>query len=249
MDIRQFILPAGVGLTHMKVYDDVGPDGIIGGAPHLHAVSSEIYFVISGTGSIELLDIDGLSTVELVPNKVVFFRPGVVHRVINPNRNLHLLSITQNGGLPERGDFVLTFPRELLSNPAAYNKAVRVTDYKEAIRRRDLAVEGFTPLREAFKKDPEKAREDLRQLYRYARNLLLPKVDSFEWVLKSGANTEVKTGLDECDFLRVGRTDYLERARHAAIYPMDEPVKHGMCGELHPYALDETFFAEGRKVA
>ncbi len=66
------------------------------------------------------------------------------------------------------------------------------------------------PLREAFLQDPEKAKEVLRQFYRYARNLVLPKVDSFEWVLKSGASNEARTSLDDCDFLRVGRTDYLE---------------------------------------
>ncbi len=180
MDIRQFILPAGVGLTHIKVYEDVGPDGLIGGAPHLHTVSTEIYYVLAGSGSIELMDVQGLNTVELIPKKVVFFRPGVIHRVINPNKDLEILSITQNGGLAERGDFVMTFPKELLSNPAAYNQAIRVTDYKDAIRRRDLAVTGYTPLREAFLQDPEKAKEALRQLYRYARNLVLPKVDSSE---------------------------------------------------------------------
>ncbi len=77
----------------------------------------------------------GASTVELIPKKVVFFRPGVIHRVINPNKDLEILSITQNGGLAERGDFVMTFPKELLSNPSAYNQATRVTDYKDAIRR------------------------------------------------------------------------------------------------------------------
>ncbi len=60
MDIRQFILPAGVGLTHIKVYEDVGPDGLIGGAPHLHTVSTEIYYVLAGSGSIELMDVRGL---------------------------------------------------------------------------------------------------------------------------------------------------------------------------------------------
>lgn len=32
MDIRQFILPAGVGLIHVKVYTESGPDSLPGGA-------------------------------------------------------------------------------------------------------------------------------------------------------------------------------------------------------------------------
>ena len=66
---------------------------------------------------------------------------------------------------------------------------------------------------------------------------------------KVGAQAEVKASLDACDFIRAGRTDYLEHSRHAALYPLADPAKPGMCGELHPYALDGTFLSEGRKVA
>ena len=74
-------------------------------------------------------------------------------------------------------------------------------------------------------------------------------MDGFEWVLKVGAQTEAKNSLDACDFIKSGRTDYLEMARHAALFPMNDPARPGMCGELHAYALDETFLTEGRKVA
>ena len=125
MDIRQFILPGGAGLTHIKVYDTPGPDGAISGGAHIHLVCSEIYFVLKGTGQMELLSIDGLETVDLVPNKVVFFRPGTFHRVLNPNKDLEILAIMQNGGLPERGDFVMSFPPEVLGNVSTYAQALR----------------------------------------------------------------------------------------------------------------------------
>lgn len=249
MDIRQFILPSGVGLTHIEVYTEAGPDGVIGGAPHIHMVCSEIYYVLEGTGQIELLSAEGLETVELVPGKAVAFRPGIFHRAINPNKNLKLLDISQHGGLAERGDFVMPFPTEVLGSASEYAKAVRVRTREDAIRRRDLAVKGYLPIKEAFGRGKEEGREKLREFYRAARELMAPKVDGFEWVLKVGAQTEVKDSLDACDFIRSGRMQYLEQARHAAMFPLNEAAQTGMSGGLHPYMLDETFLLDGKKVA
>ncbi len=249
MDIRQFILPGGVGLTHIKVYDVPGPDGVVSGGAHIHLVCSEIYFVLKGTGTLETLSTDGLQTIELVPNKATFFRPGTFHRVLNPNRDLEILAIMQNGGLQERGDFVMSFPPEVLTNAASYQQALRAATLPEALNRRDLSLKGYLELKAAFGRSLEEGRLALRAFYRAARILIVPKVDGFEWVLKVGAQTEAKGSLDACDFLRAGRIDYLEHSQHAGIYPLNEPGKPGMCGELHPYALDESFLSEGRKVA
>ncbi len=252
MDIRKFILPAGVGLTHIKVYDTLAPDGVVSGGAHIHLVCSEIYFILQGTGKIELLSIDGLETIDLVPNKAVFFRPGTFHRILNPNKDVELLAIMQNGGLPERGDFVMSFPAEILASPGNYNKALRAQTPAEATTRRDLSIKGFTELKAAFSRSKAEGQTALRKFYSAARNLIAPKVDGFEWVLKVGAQTEVKRSLDACDFIKSGRVDYLENSYgggHAALYPFGDPPTNGMCGELHPYALDETFLSEGRKVA
>jgi len=228
-------------------------DGVASGAAHIHLVCSEFYYVLKGTGKMELLTMEGVETVELMPGKTVFFRPGVFHRVLNPNGDLEILAIMQNGGLPERGDFVLSFPPETLSNPAAYNQALRATTLQEAMRRRDLSLKGFFALKDAFGRSKEEGQAALRAFYRAARNLIAPKVDGFEWVLKVGAQTEVKASLDACDFLRSGTLEYLEQSpqgvNHGAIYPLNEPAKIGMCGELHPYALEGSFLSEGRKVA
>jgi len=249
MDIRQFILPAGVGLTHIKVYDQPAPNGVVSGGAHIHMVCSEIYYVLKGTGTCELLSADGLSTVDLKPNKAVFFRPGIIHRVLNPNRDLEILAVMQNGGLPERGDFVLTFPNDILTSPTAYMQALRATNIQEATKRRDLSLVGYDALKATMLNDKAKGLEALRAFYRAARALIAPKVDGFEWVLKLGAQSEVKDSLDACDLIKMGRTEYLEKSKWAAIDPMDKPARMGMCGELHPLALDETFLAEGKKVA
>ncbi|HVX84275.1 MAG TPA: cupin [Phycisphaerae bacterium] len=249
MDIRQFILPGGIGLTHIRVYTETCPDGIPGGGAHVHLACSEIYYILKGTGSIELLSIDGLHTEPLQPHKAVFFRPGIFHRVLNPNRDLELLAIMQNGGLPERGDFVMSFPSDILASPAAYTQALRAANLAEATRRRDLSLKGYLELKAAFARSRDEGQAALRAFYRQARALIAPKVDGFEWVLKQGAQNEVKDSLDACDFIKAGRTDYLERSRYAALDPFANPTKPGMCGELHAYALDESFLSDGRKVA
>jgi mannose-6-phosphate isomerase-like protein (cupin superfamily) len=249
MDIRQFILPGGVGLTHIKIYDTPGPDGLVSGGAHIHLVSSEIYFVLAGTGSLETLSAGGVESVELTPHKAAFFGPGTFHRVLNPNRNLEILAIMQNGALPERGDFVMAFPRDVLANPSTYAQSLRATNLVEATRRRDLSLKGYLEIKAAFGRSPDEGLLALRAFYRAARNLIVPKVDGFEWVLKVGAQTQAKASLDACDFLRAGRIDYLENSRQGCLDPLSQPGKMGMGGELHPYALDESFLSEGRKVA
>ncbi len=248
MDIRQFILPAGIGLTHIKVYDTPGPDGNVSGGAHVHLVCAETYFVLRGTGQLETLSMGGVQTEDLLPNKAVFFRPGTFHRIFNPNRDLEILAIMQSGALPERSDFVMAFPPEILSNPQAYATALRATNREEALRRRDLSLAGYLPIKEAFARSMDEGRAALRKFYHAARTLIAPKVDGFEWVLKVGAQAEMKTALDACDFLKAGRVDYLENSRHAGIYPMDQPTRYGMTGELHSYALDQSFLPDGQKV-
>lgn len=249
MDMRQFNLPAGIGLTQIKIYDTPGPDGIVSGGPHVHLVSSEIYVVLRGSGQMELLSMNGVEHIDLKPHEAVFFRPGTFHRAVNPNRDLEILAVMQNGGLPERGDFVLSFPHETLANPRAYAQALRATTLAEAHKRRDLAVLGYLEIRRAFESSPAQGQEALRKFYRAARNLIAPKVDGFEWVLKVGAQSELKASLDACDFIRSGRLDYLETSEHAMLDPMNQPGQPGMSGELHAYALDEKFLAEGKRVA
>lgn len=249
MDIRQFNLPAGVGLTHVKIYETPGPDGLISGGPHIHLVSAEIYVVLRGTGQIEMLSMQGIETLDLKPNQAVYFRPGTFHRTLNPNRDLEILAVMQNGGLPERGDFVMSFPHDILTNPAAYAKATRAATPAEASKRRDLSVQGYLEIKNAFGRSKAEGQDTLRKFYRAARNLILPKVDGFEWVLKIGAQTELKASLDACDFLRSGRLDYLESSEHASINPMNEPGRPGMTGELHAYAMDEKYLSDGKRVA
>lgn len=249
MDIRQLILPSGIGLSHLRVYTEPGPDGLITGGAHFHGVCSEIYYVLAGTGQVEMLSLNGYEKIELQPNKVVFFRPGVIHRLVNPNKNLEILLIMQNGGLPERGDYILTFRPDIMENHATYMAAARATNLTEALERRNKANAGFITLRAAMLGDKNEGRRKLHEFYGHARRILLPKVDGFEWVLKSGSLYEAKTSHDAIDFIRNNHMEYLEKATWEGIYPMDEPLRQGTSGTMHPYAMQEGLPVEGQRVA
>ncbi len=249
MDIRQLILPAGIGLSHIKVYTEPGPDGVPGGSPHLHLVSSEMYFVLAGSGEMELLSHEGPKRLELSVNNVVLFRPGIIHRILNPKRNLEILAIMQNGGLPEQGDFVMSFPEEIMADEAKYRTSVQASDHASAVARRDLAVEGFNRLKATWATDAKAGQAALHMFYHHAREMLVGKVAAFEWVWKSGPVAEAQASMDAIDFLRMGRLEYLSQSRWAELDPLDQPAKAGTCGEVHPYALNATFLAEGKKPA
>lgn len=86
-------MPGATLVTRLKVYDTVTPDGQIGGTPHIHFMCTEMYFVLSGSGAVELLDMNGFSKVDLRPHSALIFSPGTIHRLINPNGDLEILVI------------------------------------------------------------------------------------------------------------------------------------------------------------
>jgi mannose-6-phosphate isomerase-like protein (cupin superfamily) len=104
-------LPGAVGLTHLRVYDTVAPDGLHGGSPHVHFACTEAYYVMNGMGVVQTLSTAGYQELALEPGAVVWFSPGVIHRLINQDGQLEILVVMQNAGLPEAGDFVLTYRR------------------------------------------------------------------------------------------------------------------------------------------
>jgi mannose-6-phosphate isomerase-like protein (cupin superfamily) len=120
-------LPGAVGVTHLRVYDTAGPDGLVGGSPHLHTACTEAYAVIGGTGSVQTLSGSGFDEVPLEAGSFVWFTPGTVHRLVNGG-DLEILVLMGNAGLPEAGDLVLSFPDDVLADPAAYASAARLAD-------------------------------------------------------------------------------------------------------------------------
>ena len=82
----------------------------------------------------------------------MWFTPGTIHRAVNRG-GLEVVVVMQNAGLPEAGDAVMTFPPEVVADPARYAAAAALPpdaeddELGEAVRRRrDLAVDGFLRL-------------------------------------------------------------------------------------------------------
>src|SRR5262245_22035925 len=97
---RMVQMPGGTLVTRLRVYDAPGPDGQRGGTPHVHLLCTEMYFVLNGRGAVEMIDQRGFWRVELQPGSALVFTPGTLHRLINPQRDLEILVVMQNSGLP-----------------------------------------------------------------------------------------------------------------------------------------------------
>jgi mannose-6-phosphate isomerase-like protein (cupin superfamily) len=235
-------LPGGVSLSHLRVYNTEGPDGLRGGSPHLHFACSEAYFVVGGEGAVQTLSGSGIREVPLKTGYVVWFTPGLIHRLINRDGNLEIYVVMENAGLPEHGDSLLTFPTEYLKDARTYldaaslspTGAVYANSEEAARRRRDLAVEGFLALRQAFETAGEGA---LREFYERAVRLMKPKAPEWRQLWESGPESTIHRTESYLDALTGGSADYLSAG---AVYemPVDaerETRKLGFCGTLRPY--------------
>ena len=153
-------LPAGVGVSYLEVYESESPDGIRGGSAHVHLSCTESYVVIGGSGRLQTLSRQGFEEIELHERQVVWFTPGVVHRLVS-NGDLDIIIVMQNGGLPESGDCILSFPEEYLKDRARYRAAVQLPPIENgrdrvdaaAKARKDLSITGFVALRAAVERD------------------------------------------------------------------------------------------------
>lgn len=160
-------LIGGIGLTHLTVYDQrPAPDGLMSGSPHVHAVTDEGYYVVSGRGRVELHDLEsGFREVELSPGRYVQFPPGVVHRLVGTER-LVLLVVMGNAGLAERGDARIYFGRAVDEDPAEFARLTGLAKsggLEGALDRRDAAVRAYAGLLELWAKDRKAYFRELRR--------------------------------------------------------------------------------------
>lgn len=183
-------LPGAVGVTHLRVYDSVGPDGLAGGTPHLHTACTEAYLVVAGSGAVQTLSADGFAETPLAPGTTAWFSPGTVHRLVN-HGGLELFVVMANAGLPEAGDMVVTFRDEVLADPAAYRAAATLPEGERtdagtgepARRRRDAAVDGFAEWRHRVERDGS---DGLAALHRRAADLVRPLAPGWSDVVRQG---------------------------------------------------------------
>ncbi|MFJ8980472.1 cupin [Streptomyces sp. NPDC102282] len=233
-------LPGGIGLSHLSAYDWEAADGVCGGSPHLHLVCTEAYVVTGGRGAVQTLSSDGYRDTPLETGSLAWFEPGTVHRMVQ-GEDLRITVLMQNSGLPEAGDAVFTFPPEYLTDPEKYATAAALPSLAgpeaedAARRRRDLAVEGYLPLREALVAGDA---EPLRAFQRAAAALVRPRVPGWRKLWRAGALAAAERTGAQLDLLEKGDAeDYLSSSTmHVA-----EPTRHGglgMCGRREEYAVE-----------
>lgn len=233
-------LPGAVGLTHLRVYDTPAPDGLHGGSPHVHFACTECYYVQAGSGRVQTLSPEGYREFGLEPGRVVWFSPGVIHRLVNGDGRLEIFVVMQNAGLPEAGDFVLTLPPQILRNADEYfavaslsaRGEVFTNSLEAAHRRRDLAVDGFDALRRRYEADGPAA---LRDFYQAALPLVRPKVGAWQAVWRDGPLAAAQATGEHLAALAAGDVSHLMRgAAHSMPAPGPER-RLGMCGLLGTY--------------
>lgn len=233
--------PGGTALSQLGVYTSPAPaDGVVGGTPHLHLVSTEAYIVTSGTGRLETITREGFVSTPLGPGSVVWFGAGTIHRAVSDG-DLQLHVLMANAGLPEAGDAVITFPLEILQDAARYRALASLpsTDARDAsaaeaaAQRRDLAVEGFLALRAAAEAgDPG----PLERTYAAAIALVRERATSWRELWQDRVLSDV------------ARTEELLVAvdrGHTALLGLEAPTvgaelsgeRLGMCGLLRVYDL------------
>jgi len=232
----------GIGLTHLTVYDQrPAPDGLNSGCPHVHAVTDEGYYVISGSGRVELHDARlGFRTVELLPGRYLQFPPGTLHRLVNVDR-LTILVVMGNAGLAERGDARIYFGRRVDDDPAEFARLVglaKAEGLEGALKRRDAAVKAYAELMALLKNDQPAYQAELERFVSLhnavaagLRPAFLEAVDAGPSVWTERARGRLRA-LPSMDFPDVAPLFHL---------PPGEPVL-GMCGLLRPVTSLEPVF-------
>ncbi|RBM12698.1 cupin [Streptomyces sp. PT12] len=231
-------LPGAVGLSHLSAYEWEAADGVCGGSPHLHLVCTEAYVVTAGVGAVQTLSPDGYRDTPLRAGSVAWFTPGTVHRMVQGG-GLRITVLMQNSGLPEVGDAVFTFPPEVLADPERYAAAAALPAKSgpeaeaAARKRRDLAVEGFLPLREALQAGDN---GPYREFQRAAARLVRAKVPAWRELWRAGPLAAARRTGDQLDALEAGDPAYLADATALDASPSREGG-YGMCGRRDEYEL------------
>lgn len=231
------LFPGGVAVSSLRVYDWEAEDGLRGGSPHLHTASSEGYVVTAGSGEVHTVSAEGRGIRRLEPGEVVWFSPGTVHRLVN-HGDLELVVVMQNAGLPEAGDAVLTFPAEVLDDPAAYARAATLPHGTEDERaaaaraRRDLALRGYFELLDELE---VRGLPALAELHARAARLVQPRVARWQQLWESTVAAETTRTGAQLENLADGMPGLLADAAVERGVHHDGPRAFGMCGRLQTW--------------
>ncbi|MDX6742347.1 cupin [Actinocorallia sp. A-T 12471] len=227
-------LPAGVGVSHVAVYRTDGPDGVCGGAPHVHFACAEMYVAVGGRGSARFLTPAGPQEVALSAGAAVRFTPGTLHRLVSdPDDPLALIVLMENGHLNEAGDAVFVFPPEDLADPARYAELAVAADEAAVRERRDRAVTGFTRLTSLWRADPELGLHELHAFYALATALVRPRAAAWPALIAAGPGAAAARLAERAAAVQAADPAHL---RAATVTPLAPAAPYpGMCGHVSRY--------------
>jgi mannose-6-phosphate isomerase-like protein (cupin superfamily) len=223
--------PGGIGVSHLKVYDSLAPDGLAGGTPHCHTSCTEAYLVVAGTGRVATVSGAGYAETPIGPGSFVWFTPGTIHRLLNDGGDLEIVVLMQNAGLPEAGDMVITFADDVLADPEAYAAAASLPEPTiagppdPARARRDRGVRGFVDLVGG-------GPDGLRRFHDRAAALVRPRIGSWRTTWETGPLAAVDATRAQLDALAAGDGTHLGRSTVHALPAPPEDRRWGCCGTL-----------------
>jgi hypothetical protein len=223
-------LIGGVGLTHLKVYDTPGPDGVKGGCAHVHALTDEAYFCFGGKGHVELHDVDsGFRIVALEKGSFVQFSPNTLHRSVCHD-GMEILAIMGNSGLPERGDARIYFGQEVDEDPNKYAQLSSLAKEGElgAMKRRDISAIAYGKLMGLWDTDRDLYMKELDRFFSVHRKVMFNRKDELTTAVINGA--AVQASKDQRRLTALPDAD--SQLESWTAFSSNGKIKLGMCGTL-----------------
>jgi len=221
-------LIGGIGLTVLDVYDQrPGPDGVQAGCAHIHAITDEAYFGLSGSGAIELHDPErGYRRVAIEPGSFVQFSAGTLHRSVSVD-HCRILAIMGNSGLPERGDARIYFGPDIDAEPALYEEARALvsTGLEGGLKRRDLSALAYAGLMRLWETDRAAYTRELERFLAIHQRTLGSRTETMADAIENGPLRQATMA-----FRRLAAATATPQAAQWAL--ADTKISYGMCGVL-----------------
>jgi mannose-6-phosphate isomerase-like protein (cupin superfamily) len=221
----------GIGLTHLKVYDQrPGPDGVMAGCAHVHALTEEAYFCIAGEGAIELHDpVKGFRRIDLKKGDYVQFPPNTLHRSVSTDA-IEVLAVMGNAGLPERGDARIYFGPEADADPQEFQrlKGLVSTGLEGALARRDASARAYMRLMDLWESDRDAYNRELERFFSVHRADLAGRKTEFADAVARGAAEWARRDVARLDAL----PETADRDPVLTAEAGSGGVVFGMCGLL-----------------
>lgn len=227
-------LIGGLGMTEVHVYAQCpAPDGQCSGCPHVHAITDEAYYVLRGSGAVELHDLQhGYRREPLRVGDYMHFSPLVMHRLISDG-DLVILGIMGNAGLPEAGDARVYFGADVDASADLYADRMSLGQrygLEGALERRDHAVRAYEELMRWWTDDRDRYFADLSRFFEVHRHGVVPQRESFRRAIDTGPRGWAERSASRLEGLPLpipGVAPVV--ARNATVEP-----GLGMCGVLKP---------------